>query len=82
MVLQQNFQSLLTICLALKKFLQNPNTAFQYWDIFHQMTWYILAHMPYFRRPGHICILAKAEIYHFVHIHIHLHIHNIILPQA
>ena len=20
----------------------------------HQMIWYILAHMPYFRRPGHI----------------------------
>jgi len=34
--------------------LQNPNTTFQYWDMSHQMTWYILAHMPYFRRPGHI----------------------------
>ena len=29
----------------------------------HQMTWYILAHMPYFRRPGHIFqSIAVAEL--------------------
>ena len=54
MVSPQNFQNLLIIYLALQNFLQKPNTTFQYWDMFHQMTWYILAHMPYFRRPGHI----------------------------
>ena len=27
----------------------------------HQMTWYILAHMPYFRRPGHIYCTVKPK---------------------
>ena len=53
MVQQQKFVGLLIIYLALQHWLQNPNTPFQYRDISHQMTWYILAHMPYFRRPGH-----------------------------
>jgi len=35
-------------------YLQNPNTKFQYWDMSYQMTYHVLAHMPYFRRPGHI----------------------------
>jgi len=25
----------------------------------HQMTWYILAHMPYFHRPSHICTICN-----------------------
>ena len=54
MVQPQNFLGLLIIYLALQHCLQNPNTTFQYWDMSHQMSWYILAHMPYFRRPGHI----------------------------
>ena len=54
MVRPQNFQNLLKIYLALQNFLQNPNITFQYWDMSHQMTLYILAHMPYFRRLGHI----------------------------
>ena len=54
MVQPQNFPDLLIIYLALQHCLQNPNSTFQYWDMCHQMTWYILAHMPYFRRPGHI----------------------------
>ena len=49
----QNFLGLLIIYLALQHCLQNPNTTFQYGDMSHKMTWYILAHMPYFRRPGH-----------------------------
>ena len=61
MVQPQNFQSLLTIYLALQNFLQNPNTTFQYWDLSHQMTWYILSHMPYVRRPGHICCLITLN---------------------
>ena len=59
----QNFLSLLIIYLALQHCLQNPNTTFQFWDMSHQMTWYILAHMPYFRRPGHnfsLCSLIFA----------------------
>ena len=46
--------SVLIIYLALKHCLQNSNATFQYCDMSHQMTWYILAHMPYFHRPGHI----------------------------
>jgi len=42
-----NFQRL---CMA---FLQNPNTTLQYWDMSHQITWYILAHMPCFHRRSH-----------------------------
>jgi len=53
MVLPQNFLGLLIIYyhLALQHCLQNPNTTFQYLDMSHQMTWYILAYIPYFRRP-------------------------------
>ena len=54
MVQPQNFLGLLIIYLALHHCLQNPNITFQYWDMSHQMTWYILAHMPYFRKPGHL----------------------------
>ena len=36
---------------GLQHCLQNPNTTFQYRDMSHQMTWYILAHMPYFAGP-------------------------------
>jgi len=39
--------------LAVEHSLQNPNATFQHWDMSYQMTWCILAHMPYFRRPGH-----------------------------
>ena len=28
----------------------------------HQMTWYILAHMPYFRRPGHLFYCCKFVV--------------------
>ena len=55
MVHPQKFQSLLIIYLALQHCLQNPNAKFQYRDVSHQMTRYILAHMPYFCRPGHKC---------------------------
>ena len=54
MVQSHNFLGLLIIYLALQHCLQNPNTAFQYRDMSHKMTWYILAHMPYFRRRSHI----------------------------
>ena len=63
MVRPQNFQGLL-IYLALQHCLQNPNTTFQYWDMSHQMTWYILAHMPYFCRPGRIytsCVYTSKD---------------------
>ena len=56
MVQSQKFQSLLIIYLALEHCLQNPNTKFQHWDMSHQMALYILAHMPYFRRPMYICM--------------------------
>ena len=29
----------------------------------HQMTWYILAHIPYFHRPSHILLSRYSEIY-------------------
>ena len=40
-----------------------PNATFQYWDITHQITWYILAHVPCFCRPGHICNLLHYVIH-------------------
>ena len=56
-----NFLGLLIIYLALQHCLQNQNTTFQYWDMSHQMTWYILAHMPYFCRPNHILLLLDIQ---------------------
>ena len=61
MVQRHNFLGLLIIYLALQHCLQNPNTTFQYRDMSHQMTWYILAHMPYFRRPGHVLVGAAIK---------------------
>jgi len=58
----QKFHGLLIIYLALQHCLQNPNTSLWYWDMSHQMTWFILAHMPCFRRPGHIWWLIRILV--------------------
>ena len=71
MVRPQNFLSLLIIYLALQHCLQNPNTTFQYWDMSHKMAWYILVHMPYFRRPSHIWWHLYSTEYHTVNIRDH-----------
>jgi len=72
----QNFLGLLIIYLALQHFLQNPNTTFQHWDMSQHMTWGILAHIPYFRRPSHILwawpLLSFMCIYWFIVNFIHV----------
>ena len=68
------FSELVDNLFGFTNFLTESNYyTFQYWDISHQMTWYILAHMPYFCRPGHIykgCIKGPLALISFAAIHI------------